>query len=343
MSNIKSSLKAATIHGLHALGLARLAAPALGVKGAILTFHEIHDNLDSELWTGCQTSFLERSIRWLRNAGWDIVTLDEALDRLHHRAQERRFVVITFDDGYRDNITRALPILRREQAPFTMYIPTGAITRELYAWWLGLRELFRANDKVDLPCLNMTFSCSDLTSKRAALSIAMRWAHKNFKKVSDFHNAFLNYGISLQSLCDRYFINEGELRSLSNDPLATIGAHTVSHPALSTLDSADVSRELTDNRAYLQGQLNRHVVHFAYPYGSAAACRQREARLAREAGFRTAVTTLGRPLFMQDQLSLYTLPRINILPHSTVAHLDTEICGLTRATVRNFLFPAYAT
>ena len=340
MDNIKSSLKLVGVRALHALSLSRLSAPALGVRGAILTFHEIHDDLDSELWTGCQTSFFERSIHWLINAGWDIVTIDEALTRLRDREQKRRFAVVTFDDGYRDNITRALPILRRKRIPFTMYIPTGAITRELYAWWLGLRELFRANDKVDLPCVGMTFSCADLSSKRIGLAVATGWVHENFKRVSELRHTFSSYGISLQSLCNRYFMNEEELKSLANDPLATIGAHTVGHPALATLQSADVSRELTDNRAYLQAYLNRHVDHFAYPYGSTAACGQREARLAREAGFRTAVTTLHRPLFKQDQLSLYALPRINIHPHSTVAHLDTEISGLTRATVRELLFRA---
>jgi peptidoglycan/xylan/chitin deacetylase (PgdA/CDA1 family) len=342
MGGVRSSLKLAAINGLHALGLSRLAAPVLGVRGAILTFHEIHDDLDSELWTGCRTSFFEKSIRWLRNAGWKIVTLDEALARVRDHEYEHRFAVITFDDGYRDNITRALPILRREQVPFTMYVPTGAITRELYAWWLGLRELFRTNDKVDLPWLGMTFSCGDLSSKRHGLSIATRWVHENFRRVSDLRYSFSSYRISLPSLCDRYFIDTNELKSLANDPLVTIGAHTVSHPALATLQSKDVSRELTDNRAYLQGQLNREVNHFAYPYGSPAACGQREARLALDAGFLTAVTTSHRPLFARDGLNLFGLPRINIHPHSTVSHLDTEISGLTRATARNFLSAACA-
>ena len=277
--NIKSSLKLAVVRGLHASGLTRMIAPALGARGVILTFHEIHDDLDNELSTGCPTPFFEKSISWLRNSGWDIVTLDEALTRLRDGAQTRRFAVITFDDGYRDNITRALPILRREQVPFTVYIPTGAITRELYAWWLGLRELFRTNDKVEIAALGMTFSCADLRSKRIGLSVATLWAHENFKRVSDFGHTFSKYEISLQSLCHRYFIDEDELRFLANDPLSTIGAHTVTHPALATLDDAEVSRELADNRAYLQGQLNREVLHFAYPYGSPAACGQREARL----------------------------------------------------------------
>ena len=303
MSNLKSSVKLAGIHRLHLSGLAHLVAPALGVKGVILTFHEIHDDLDSELWTGCPTPFFERSIRWLRDAGWDIVTLDEALNRLHDCAQTRRFAVITFDDGYRDNITRALPILRREQIPFTTYIPTGAITRELYAWWLGLRELFRINDKVEIPFLGRTFFCAICPA--SALHCLLRRVGR-MKISSGFPTLAIflrSYRISLESLCDRYFINEHELRSLASERLATIGAHTVTHPALATLGDADVPGELADNRAYLQDHLNRDINHFAYPYGSPAACGQREARHALEAGFRTAVTTSHRPLFTRDRLT----------------------------------------
>jgi peptidoglycan/xylan/chitin deacetylase (PgdA/CDA1 family) len=339
MCSIKASLKLAGVRGLHAFGMSQWSSRALGVKGAILTFHEIHDDLDSELWTGCQTLFFERSLRWLRNNGWDIVAMNDALTRLCDHEEKHRFAVITFDDGYRDNITRALPVLRNEQIPFTMYIPTGAITRELYAWWLGLRELFRCNDKVDLTCVGRSFSCSDLSSKRRGLCIATRWVHADFKRVLDLRHTFSKYGISLASLCDRYFIDEKELKLLANDSLATIGAHTVSHPALATLDRRDVYRELTDNRDYLQDRLNREIRHFAYPYGSPAACGKREAAIALEAGFQTAVTTSHRPLSTQDLLNLHSLPRISVHPQSTIGHLDTELGGLTRASIRN-LFSA---
>ena len=94
---------------------------------------------------------------------------------------------------------------------------------------------------------------------------------------------------------------------------------------------------MADNRAYLQDHLDREINHLAYPYGSPGACGQREARLACEAGFRTAVTTSHRPLFTRDRLNPCALPRVNIHPHSTVAHLNTETSGMTRDTVRYFL------
>lgn len=337
MSDLKSSVKLAGIRGLHASGLAHLFAPAFGVRGVILTFHEIQDDLDGELRTGCPASFFETLIFWLRGAAWDIVTLDEALDRLQDNAHTRRFAAVTFDDGYRDNFTRALPILRRERVPFTTYIPTGAMTRELYAWWLGLRELFRTHDTVEAPFLDRTFVCRDTRGKLAALSALMRWAHEDLTRVFQFSDLFAKYRISLESLCDRYFIDEKGLRSLASDRLATIGGHTATHPALATLSETDVSTEMAQNRAYLQDRLDREINHFAYPYGSSNACGEREARLARDAGFRTAVTTCHRPLFARDGLNPCALPRLNIHAHSTIAHLNTETSGMTRETVRYFL------
>jgi peptidoglycan/xylan/chitin deacetylase (PgdA/CDA1 family) len=336
MSNLKQTVKLAIIRGLDASGLAHLAAAALGVKGVILTFHEIHDDLEGELCTGCPAPVFEQLIVWLRGMGWDIVALDEVLNRLHNPTQ-RRFAAITFDDGYRDNVNHALPILRRAQVPFTTYVPTGAITRELNAWWLGLRELFKLNEEVEIPFLDRTFVCRDLAGKRAALAAVTRWVHEDFTRASSLGDLFAKHRISLASLCDRYFIDEDELRSLASEPLATIGGHTVTHAALATLAEVDISREMAQNRAYLQERLNRGINHFAYPYGSPAACGPREARLACEAGFRTAVTTAHRPLFTRDRLTQYTLPRINIHPHSTVAHLNTETSGMTRDTVRFFL------
>jgi peptidoglycan/xylan/chitin deacetylase (PgdA/CDA1 family) len=337
MDSIKSSLKSSVFQALHASRGTRILASAFGVKGVILLFHEIQDNLDNELWTGCPTALFEKCIQWLKSAGWEIVSLHEALHRLNSDQPTRRFAVITFDDGYRDNITRALPILRRAQAPFTMYVPTGAITRELYAWWLGLREIFRKYDRVEIAAIGSSFWCPDLASKRKALSKVTLWVLSNLGRIDEFRSVFSHYDVSLQSLCDRYFIDEGELRFLANDPLATIGAHTVTHRSLATLNTEEVWHELTDNRAYLQTCLDRDVVHLAYPFGNPDTCGSREAELALKAGFGTAVTTLNQPILMRRRETLGLLPRVSIHSHWTLAHVDAEISGLTPATLRSQL------
>jgi peptidoglycan/xylan/chitin deacetylase (PgdA/CDA1 family) len=337
MGSIKSLLKSCVFQALHASGATHILASAFGVKGVILLFHEVQDDLDSELWTGCPTALFEKCIQWLKSTGWDIVPLEEALRRLNNDEPTKPFAVITFDDGYRDNITRALPILRRAQAPFTMYVPTDAITRELYAWWLGLREIFRKYDKVEIATIGSSFWCPDLVSKRKALSQVTLWLLGNLGRIDEFRPFFSDHDISLQSLCDRYFINEDELRFLANDPLATIGAHTVTHRSLATLGTAEVWRELTDNRAYLQTCLDRDIVHLAYPFGNPDTCGPREAELALRAGFATAVTTSNQPILIRRRESAGLLPRVSIHSHWTLAHLDAEISGLTPATFRRQL------
>jgi peptidoglycan/xylan/chitin deacetylase (PgdA/CDA1 family) len=309
----------------------------LGVKGAILLFHEIHDDPDAELRTGCSAAFFEQCIRSLRMAGWEIVTLSDAIGRLESDGQAGKFLVVGFDDGYRDNVTRALPILRREQVPFTIYVPTGAITRELFAWWLGLRELFRINDSVEIAPMGRSFSCADRVSKTRSLGVAVDWVHEDYKRISDLRDTFLAYGISLPDLCERYFMDVGELRSLAREPLASIGAHTVTHPALSTLDVTNAKREMTENRAYLQACLDAEVVDFAYPFGDRLACGPREGTLAAEAGFRTAATTSRRPLFAEDCDTLFSLPRIAVLPHWDLGYVDAAIGGLTIPTMRQLV------
>jgi peptidoglycan/xylan/chitin deacetylase (PgdA/CDA1 family) len=313
----------------------------LGVKGAILLFHEIHDDANAELGTGCSTAFFEQCIRWLRLAGWEIVTLTDAIERLKRDVPGRKFVAVGFDDGYRDNISCALPILRREQVPFTIYVPTGAITRELFAWWLGLRELFRINDSVEIAPMGRSFSCTDLKSKARGLTVVTDWVHENYRRISDLRDTFLAYGISLQALCERYFMNADELRSLAREPLASIGAHTVTHPALSTLDAASARREMIENRNYLQACLDADVPDLAYPFGNRLACGPREAALAAEAGFRTAATTCCRPLFAEDCHDLFSLPRLPVLSHWDLGYVNAAIGGLTIPTVRQLALNHY--
>jgi peptidoglycan/xylan/chitin deacetylase (PgdA/CDA1 family) len=286
-------------------------------------FHEVHaddDAYSGELNTGCTAPFLEAIICELRRERWDIVRLDEALVRLQYGDPSRRFVVLTFDDGYRDVQTRALAVLERHQAPFTLYVPAGAPMRELDAWWLGLRELFRRCDRVAIAGTDMSFACHDRAEKvrgRAALSA---WVHQDYRRVAQLRETFRVYDVSLEALSGDYFLDEAELRDLARNPLVTVGAHTLSHAALGTLAAAEARREMTGSRAYLESLLDRPIQHFAYPYGGPQACGAREFELARELGFRSAVTTRERPVFAADRTHLHEIPRIGI--SGTTAHLE---------------------
>lgn len=325
------SFKGGVISVLRRAGLAAPLLNRFGGIGAILLLHEIHDDVRSELMTGCSAKQLVDVVTALRSDGWDICDLDAALRRIAEPISSRRFVVLTFDDGYRDSLTRALPILQRLDAPFTVYVPTGALTRELYAWWLGLRVLIRSHDEIALDCMERRFACRDLAGKLVALRAVSAWVQQDYRRKSKLVPVFAAYGISLPSVANEYFMNCDELRELADQPLVTIGAHTTSHAALSVLEPDQVRSEMADNRSYLERLLNREVLHFAYPYGDARACGAREAAIARELSFISALTVEASPIFAEHRNRVHMLPRISVRPTETPATLYYRASGLSWA------------
>jgi peptidoglycan/xylan/chitin deacetylase (PgdA/CDA1 family) len=302
-------------------------------RAVILGFHEIHQDCRSELMTGTSIQLLEYAIKWMRQHRWHIVKLDHCLDQLTNGDQERRYAVLTFDDGFRDNVSVALPILERFNAPFTMYIPTSALTRTMQSWWLALRELFRSRDRVTIDALGMRIECPDLRSKISGLEEVTRWVHGDYHRVSTLLPDLRKAGISFQELNERYFLDERQLQELARHPLVSIGGHTTSHPALKNLDAASARAEMTDNRTYLEGLLDLPVLHFAYPYGGSLSYGSREEGLAKELGFRTAVTT------RQDQIgrlppNYFALPRILIGGPDTKSSFQIRISGVRRPIAR---------
>jgi peptidoglycan/xylan/chitin deacetylase (PgdA/CDA1 family) len=306
----------------------------LGNRGAILIFHDVQECPRGELMEGTDVTFLDHALVWLKDNGWEVTSLDEGLRRLMQEDGGPRFVVLTFDDGYRDNVTRALPILELHDAPFTIFVPTGAPTRTLYSWWLGLRALFRMCDTVTIDGMDRRFECPDIASKTAALAKVTQWVHSDLRRACMLAPTFAAAGISLSALNDTYFLDENELKELARHPLASIGAHTSSHVMLSTLEPTSVLREMSDNRSYLEQLLQRPIKHFAYPYGGKGACGEREEKIAAEVGFLSAVTTRSAPLTTAHGLRPLFLPRIGFPAKVTTAGLDARVSGLQAAIFR---------
>jgi peptidoglycan/xylan/chitin deacetylase (PgdA/CDA1 family) len=300
-------------------------------RGAILIFHQVHENPADELMTGSSAAFLDYVLGCLVRNGWDLVPLAEALRRLASPHRSRRFAAITFDDGYRDTATIALPILERHNAPFTVYVPTGALTREMDSWWLGLRRLLLLQGTFEMPEMGRAFDCANLQSKISAMREISHWVHLDYSRAAMLTGLLQKAGVSLQAMNETSFLGPEDLRALALHPLATIGAHGESHAALATLTLGQASNEMIRNRDFLENLLQRPVEHLAYPYGGPTACGAREASLAAELGFASAVATVHGPLLASDCGRLHLLPRLGVAADETPEKFDVRISGGQRA------------
>ncbi len=318
-------------------GMSRALALRYAGPGTIFMLHSIVDDAGSypDDSLRCPVSVLERTLIWLERNDIEVVSLDEAIQRLSAPAT-RQFCVFSFDDGYADNLTRVLPLMERYRAPFTVYVTTGMVTGEIDAWWLGLAELIRTQDHVELPRLGRRFDCRGQLNKKRAFAAVIELVDLDHDALADVREAIAASGIDCSALIRAEGLTVEQLRRLAASPLVTIGAHSVRHIDLGRASVAEVKQEMTTSRRFLEGVIDREVAHFAYPFGDVSTCGVREACIAKSVGFRTAVTTRHGTLFPEHLEHRYALPREPIFGKDTLTSLHCKIGGTYRAFYSGF-------
>ena len=112
--------------------------------GAILMFHHVRPSqpraFDPHRILEITPEFLDSVLGHVRKRGYDIIPINALAERIRNPLPGKPFVVLTFDDGYRDNVEFALPVLRRHAAPFTMFATTGFADGGAPLWWLDLED-----------------------------------------------------------------------------------------------------------------------------------------------------------------------------------------------------------
>ncbi len=127
-----------------------------------------------------------------------------------------------------------------------------------------------------------------------------------------------------------------QIAQLNADPMVTIGAHTANHFLLARLSEEEALREISTAREKLVTRLRRSIDHFAYPFGGKAAAGEREFRMVKEMGFKTATTTRTANIFPQHAEHLECLPRLDMGMFSNNAQFDLALNGWIPARLNHF-------
>ena len=319
--NVRKAIIRTGLETLYFSGAHMLMQPFVGGVGAILMLHHVrparNDRFQPNRLLEITPQFLQRVIRHLRRSGVDLISLDEMHRRLSERDFGRRFACITFDDGYHDNKQWAYPILKAEQVPFAIYVPTSFPDRVGQLWWLALEEVIARNDRIAIlmdgeeRCID----CASVRAKREAFDMLHWWlrARPTEDEILRFvRDLAARCGVDMSGFCDKMCMSWSELREIAADPLVTIAAHTVNHVMLSKASDEVVRSELKVGRSALEAALGPAPMHLAYPYGDRDMVGPREFRIAAELGYKTAVTTRPGVLFPTHAEHLTALPRISI-------------------------------
>jgi len=321
MSDLRYRAIAALLGMLRVTGVDRALAPVLRGRGVILTMHHVRTAEPADFAPNrileITPQFLDDVLTLLRAEGFDIVALDEVPARLRAVPEPPRpFAVLTFDDGYRDNVEQALPVLRKHDAPFTVFVTTGFADGCAPLWWLDLEEAIARQDSVDapLPSGRIRLPAATADEKKRAFD-TIYWAlrggpEEELRRCISAMAA--EAGIDALARTRALCLDWEGLRTLASEPLATIGAHTLTHPMLAKHGTDFVEKEIAASKLRIERELDVEVRHLAYPVGDPGSAGPREFRIARLMGFDTAVTTRPGMLFPDHALHMTALPRISM-------------------------------
>jgi peptidoglycan/xylan/chitin deacetylase (PgdA/CDA1 family) len=313
---IRSGLEALFFTGAH-----YALKPFVGGIGVMLTFHHVRppraERFQPNRLLEITPRFLTRVVKLLRRSRVDVVSLDEMHRRMIEHDFKRRFVCLTFDDGYRDTLKYAYPILKEAGLPFAVYVATNFPDRLGELWWLTLEAVIARNNRIGLVIdgKNRTFDCHSLAEKYALYEELYWWLRRRPTE-SELRDIVRNlaacYQVDIAAFCKELCMDWQEIAELAADPLVTIGAHTVKHPMLAKLPEKAVRAEMDNSRSVIEAALGKRPQHLSYPFGDAASAGEREFVIASELGFKTAVTTRPGVVTYAHMGQMSALPRISL-------------------------------
>lgn len=320
MSDMRTTAIRTVLDAMYFSGTHRLAENILGGMGAILMFHRVRPSVDAAFQPNAfleiTPEFLEEIIVAMRKRGMAFVSLDEACRRIESSQSTDRFVAFTFDDGYRDNLEYAWPVLRQYEVPFTIYVTSDFADGKGSLWWSAVESAIADNEVFSLTIdgNTRTLECptadEKLQSYNAVLELLSGTSAATANVAID--DIAKRYGIDLAAQCRSACMNWDELSSMNEDELATIGAHTTTHPMLARLDPAEAENEITHGARRITEMLNVEPIHLAYPHGGPNEAGPREFAIAAKLGFRSAVTTRPGMIYGDHAAYMTALPRISV-------------------------------
>ena len=243
-----------------------------------------------------------------------------------------RAVVLTFDDGYLDNLELGVPMLAEHGFPATFFLVPGFLSGTVGAWWEDLSGAF---ERARAPRLSVGDTVYDLSTPAARETAhdAVRAVVKTLdhaSRVAEVARVSEELDPAPTSVGEGLFMDWGGAKSL----LAAgheVGSHTVTHAILERETEADQLTELSDSRRELESGLGIAVDTLAFPNGSASDYSATTTRLVSELGYRCAVTT--RPGLAGPSGSPYEMRRVILTPTDDLSTVVAKTWRKARTTV----------
>jgi len=313
--------------------------PRPAPRCTVLSYHRVADEQPGYRDIALTAATLRSHLDFLLRRGYRFLTLSEYHAYLaRDRPLDGDSVLITFDDGYRDNYESAFPMLRESGIPAAVFLCTGPLDGGPALWWdrlAGAVRSLRAAGVRGVPAdAEISQRLADAlqpgltdSDRRASLAIGDAVDLLKTHSAADRERALVALERRAPSTdgrdgADGVMMTWDMAREMYAGGVA-FGAHSVSHPAFSSLTPDEARREITESKAAIERELGGDVTAFAYPYGKEDFLGSTTAQTLSECGIAWAYTTEnGRNEPGADPLSLKRNGMRDVPPYVLAARLS---------------------
>lgn len=297
----------------------------------IVRHHRVYADGERALYhLGVSESVLGAQVEACARAGAVPCTVREGLARLV-RGEAGHAVAFSFDDGYADNVTRALPVLERHGAKATFYLAAGLMETRTAPWW---DELAFTLEHAGVPAASaeiggtvVALEVASAAGRRAALRALLPLLRvppaEQRARLDALRSALSARG---PAPCE---LAEWPLARRLAQAGMEIGAHTLTHPFLTLLPPDEQRREIADSAALAAERTGAEVTGLAYPVGDHD---ERTVEAAAAAGLRYAVTTMAGDCSAGS--APFRLPRRALPEGASLGPLGRVSASMVRAEMR---------
>ncbi len=248
----------------------RIAQKIDGVQSWLVPmYHRIINDVKTEdpfqLGMCVHANNFESQLKYFKE-NFDIMPVAEVVSKkISNEDLSNNIVSITFDDGYRDNLQTALPLLEKYQIPATIFIATK-ILKGKSLWWDEMVILFSTSQEKSIS-FDHKGAIRQFANSGAGLAelLSYLWELEHDERMALVSELLDKNQVSGKS--QSLYLSTEELKTLSDHPLIEIGAHTVNHQNLSKLDEDGAKQEIESSIQELENLLDKPIKSFAYPGG----------------------------------------------------------------------------
>jgi peptidoglycan/xylan/chitin deacetylase (PgdA/CDA1 family) len=301
----------------------------------ILLYHRVTSvNNDPQLLCVTPEHFIEQ-LEVLKKK-YRVLDLEETVTSIINQKELEKTIIITFDDGYADNLYQAKPILEKYDMPATIFVVSGQVGLKQEFWWDDLARIFiiqptlpgelkleihkkcylwdlESNLNIDSSILNWDVLNNErhYLRQRVYIEITKLMKTCSYSERIEIMNAIYQWA-GLDSIGRKEFrvMDENELRCVSVGGLIKVGSHTQKHVSLSNVDEDIQLNEISESKKLLEEILNKKITLFSYPFGGKKDYSQKTIDILKSLDFRLACSNFPNRVYRTtDQ---FQLPRFLI-------------------------------